>query len=904
MSLRGGLMHRWFSGRERKFLAPEVVQTSSMDCGPAALKCLLDGHGVPVSYGRLREACQTSVDGTSIDTIETVATRLGLQAEQVLVPRDFICLDGVECFPAMVVVRHADSVTHFVVVWARHGNWLQIMDPAVGRRWISLRRFEDEIFAHEQSVDAIVWRAWCDTADFLQPMRRRLEMLGADAANAELLIATAAEDSGWFGFGSLDAAVRLGMALLDAGGIGRGHEAAELVGALFHDTIASGHDIHVLVPSSYWSALPDVTNTDPRVEMLKISGGVVLKAAGRDPLAPAPNMADLPPELAAALVEETPNALRQFWRMLREDGGWKPGVLAGAVLIQSAGLLAEAMLFRGLLEVAQELAMPLQRIAALVALACLAVILGVLELGISAQCVRQGRRLEARLRQAIFAKLPRLKDRYFQSRPITDMADRSHSIHLIRGLPSLTFQSQQALCDLALTLAAIVLVAPASGGWAIATVIAALAIPLLAQPILNERDLRLRNHGGALHGFYLDALLGLAPIRAHRAQQAVARQHESLLVEWARAARALARCSIGTEGAQMLVCTGLIGALLLNHFAAHGAVHGSDLLLVFWALKLPTGAGQVASIARHYPGLRNALLRQMEPLSAPEEDLGGAGALDDALTDRCAPAAIVIRNGLVVAAGNEILRDVNLTIAPGEHIAIVGKSGAGKSTILGLLLGWHQLEQGSLRVDGKALGGEELAALRRHTAWVDPQVQIWNRTLLDNLTYAVDDRDLSKVRVLIEASGLMGVSSRLPQGLQSTLGEGGGLLSGGEAQRVRLGRALLSDSSRLALLDEPFRGLDRQRRGELLKSARAWWQDTTLLCVTHDIAETMDFDRVLVIEDGKIVEDGNPAQLALGQTRYRALREAEDAVQRNMWRASRWRRIRVADGAVQEAAKA
>ena len=68
----------------RRWLAPEVVQTSSMDCGPAALKCLLEGHGIPVSYGRLREACQTSVDGTSIDTIEAVANHLGLAAEQVL----------------------------------------------------------------------------------------------------------------------------------------------------------------------------------------------------------------------------------------------------------------------------------------------------------------------------------------------------------------------------------------------------------------------------------------------------------------------------------------------------------------------------------------------------------------------------------------------------------------------------------------------------------------------------------------------------------------------------------------------------------------------------------------------------------------------------------------------------
>src|SRR3569832_447942 len=78
--------------RSRRFFAPEVIQTSAMDCGPAALKCLLEGHGVGVSYGRLREACQTSVDGTSIDMLETLAQQLGLDAEQVMMPADNLLL--------------------------------------------------------------------------------------------------------------------------------------------------------------------------------------------------------------------------------------------------------------------------------------------------------------------------------------------------------------------------------------------------------------------------------------------------------------------------------------------------------------------------------------------------------------------------------------------------------------------------------------------------------------------------------------------------------------------------------------------------------------------------------------------------------------------------------------------
>ena len=117
----------------RRLLVPEVVQTSAMDCGPAALKCLLEGFGIPVSYGRLREACQTDVDGTSIDTIEEVAVQLGLDAEQIMLPVDHLLVPEAEALPAIVVVVQPNGLTHFVVVWRRHGCFVQVMDPATGR---------------------------------------------------------------------------------------------------------------------------------------------------------------------------------------------------------------------------------------------------------------------------------------------------------------------------------------------------------------------------------------------------------------------------------------------------------------------------------------------------------------------------------------------------------------------------------------------------------------------------------------------------------------------------------------------------------------------------------------------------------------------------------------------------
>jgi ABC-type bacteriocin/lantibiotic exporter with double-glycine peptidase domain len=162
----------------RRWLAPETVQSSAMDCGPAALKCLLEGFGISVSYGRLREACQTDVDGTSINTMEEVAVQLGLQAEQVMVPVDHVLLRAAQLLPALVVTRHPDGIIHFVVAWYRHGRFVQVMDPATGRRWPTCQEFLHELYVHVIPVPAAAWREWSGSDEFLSACSQRLAHLG------------------------------------------------------------------------------------------------------------------------------------------------------------------------------------------------------------------------------------------------------------------------------------------------------------------------------------------------------------------------------------------------------------------------------------------------------------------------------------------------------------------------------------------------------------------------------------------------------------------------------------------------------------------------------------------------------------------------------------------------------
>jgi ATP-binding cassette subfamily B protein len=247
-----------------------------------------------------------------------------------------------------------------------------------------------------------------------------------------------------------------------------------------------------------------------------------------------------------------------------------------------------------------------------------------------------------------------------------------------------------------------------------------------------------------------------------------------------------------------------------------------------------------------------------------------------------------------------VLSGIDAAIAAGSQVAIVGPSGAGKSTLVGLLLGWVRPSEGAVRVDGERLDLDALAALRRATAWVAPTVQLWNRSLLDNLRYGAAAMD-GRLTPALEAAALEGVVASLPEGLRTPLGEGGGAVSGGEGQRVRFGRALLRPEARLVVLDEPFVGLDRSTRRELIRRARGWWAGATLLFVTHDLEETLGFDQVLVIETGRLIEAGPPQELAARPgSRYRDLVAADQAARRRFEAEVPWRRLRLSSGMLQE----
>ena len=891
---------------QAKYFVPEVVQTSVMDCGPASLQALVAGFGLSVNYGRLREACQTSVDGTSITMMDEIGNFLGLDTEEMMLPADHLFIPEARALPAIVIVRNPDGTNHFVVVWSVVGPWVQVMDPGEGRSWMLRSMLLDRLYAHVARVPASAWRTWVAEREFLDALDVRLAALDLARADRARLVAAALADPGWQAMAALDCATRMTTAMVRTGAVPRGAACLTLIEGQVERNAAGKYDLLLNEYRSAWRALEQDPDGGGE-EMLAVLGAVIVRVRGLRGAGQAAGPSDgpaepppVPPELAATLNEKAVQPGRTLFNMLIADGIATPAVLAMVLVVSTAMITVDALLLRGFLELGSELGLASQRAAAVACMIGFLAIGIVVELPLIAGGLRLGRSLDLRLRLAFLAKLPRLDDRYFRSRLLSDMAERGHSLHIVRAMPAIGIRLLASSTQLLLTVGGIAWLQPSSAPLALISAAVCIALPLMLQPLMAERELRVRAHAGALGRFYLDALIGLLPIRVHGARRAMQRQQETLLVQWVRAGLRFQAASTLVEG--VLAASGLIMAVTMVLSVSSHSTAGL-LLLVYWALNLPALGQDIAIVARQYPALRNVVARMLEPLSTPEPEAEQPNTAAAADATRWSPRAATIQmTGVTVeAGGNTVLENVDLAIAPGEHVAVVGASGAGKSSLVGLLLGWYRAAAGTVEVDGRQLVGEWLSQLRRTTAWVDPSVALWNRSFLENLRYgAADDGQLPLSDILHRAK-LREVLEHLPDGLATELGEGGGMISGGEGQRTRVGRALARRDARLVILDEPFRGLDLRTRRELLAMAREWWRDATLLWVTHDIAETDSFERVLVLDAGRVVEDGAPAALAATPgSRYAALAEGDREMHATEWAGTRWRRVWMDRGKLRE----
>lgn len=904
----------------RRFLIPEIISNSEIDSGLVALQALLSGFSLSLPLEPLRAVSQTLGDPALIETLASVAQHFGLITDQMVLPADHVLLAHSHILPALTATPSADGSIRFLVLWRRLSDWVQIMDPRVGRRWISTRKALDLLPARTVPISAAQWRTEAAAPLFLNALRARLDGLLIPNATIEQWIAHASADPAWQTLARLDAAVRMTDALVRAGALRRATEATRVIERLFRDTAQ-------VVPSQYWSVEP---NPDAPDELLQ-HGIILIRIVGVHPTAPAaaqPLPATHIKAEPATLSPAQPDArgdalsharsLRQVLDLMRADGLVTPAILGIALVLATVGIMVQALLFQGILDLTALLRDQTQRLIFLGAVFLFMLALFAVEIPINAILLRMGRRLEMRFRLRYLEKIPRLGDQYFQGHLKSDLVQRAHSLRQLHLLPELAVTLFRLGFQLLLTTLGIIWLDPGSALLALIATGVFVALAYFTQPLLQERDLRLRTQMGALSRFYLDAMLGLVPLKMHGAQRAFRREYEALVHDWARANWNLARLSNWLQALSVFVYAFFAVWLVFDFIARNGTTAGT-LLFFFWILSLPVIATSLVQAVQQYPMLRSLTLRVLEPLNAPDENkfftdntTFSPSSTDafDRLDEPDRPnlqspplpgVALAFDHVSVRLGGNMVLHDINLNIRAGEHVAIVGPSGAGKTTLVGLLLGWHQPVAGEGRADGTIIQGAHLQHLRRVTAWVDPAIQLWNRTLWENVLYGNAPRNLASPSRAIQEADLLGVVEQLDAGMETVLGESGGLVSGGEGQRVRLARGMAREGTRLVILDEPFRGLDRETRRKLLERARDFWRDATLLCVTHDVNETRAFERVLVIENGRLVEDAPPAQLAENPaSRYRALLDGEEAVRSGLWSSEQWRQLWIQDGTLHE----
>ncbi|SDZ46706.1 ATP-binding cassette, subfamily B [Jannaschia faecimaris] len=368
----------------------------------------------------------------------------------------------------------------------------------------------------------------------------------------------------------------------------------------------------------------------------------------------------------------------------------------------------------------------------------------------------------------------------------------------------------------------------------------------------------------------IDSLLNFETVKYFGAEQREAVRYDGAMKNYEAAALKTAySLAFLNFGQSVLITAGLVGVMVL---AAIGVQNGDltvgDFVMVnAYMIQITMPLNFLGTVYRE---IRQALVDMGEMFGLLEQP--------PEVQDKVGAKALTVSKGRVVFRDVEfgyeverpILKGVSLTVEPGQTIAVVGPSGSGKSTIGRLLFRFYDVGGGAIEIDGQDLRDVTQDSLHSKIGVVPQDTVLFNDTIRYNIAYGRPDASFSEVREAARAARIDGFIEGLPHGYETTVGERGLKLSGGEKQRVGIARTLLKDPP-ILLLDEATSALDTETERSIQAELRAMSQGRSVITIAHRLSTIVDADRILVLENGLITESGTHDALLVRGGRYASM---------------------------------
>ncbi|MCH1491953.1 MAG: ABC transporter ATP-binding protein/permease [Luminiphilus sp.] len=380
----------------------------------------------------------------------------------------------------------------------------------------------------------------------------------------------------------------------------------------------------------------------------------------------------------------------------------------------------------------------------------------------------------------------------------------------------------------------------------------------------------------------VDSLMNYETVKYFTNEDFEAQRYDASLEEWEQARRKNRLSLLALNSGQAVIIAGsqtlMLGMAALS--VQNGDMTLGDFVLINqFMLQLFIPLGFLGFVYREI----KASLANIERLFAVLDQQPAVADMPDAPDLRVQTGAIEFhRVDFGYGPDRSVLAELDFTIEGGETVALVGASGAGKSTVVKLLFRFYDPVEGAIRIDGQNIGEVTQQSLRQAVAIVPQDCVLFNDSLLENIRYGRPTASDAEVEAAVTAAYLGDFVARLPEGLATQVGERGLKLSGGERQRVAIARAVLKDAPVL-VFDEATSSLDSESERAVMSAFRALAGHHTAVVIAHRLSTIVDADRILVLEEGRLVEQGCHDDLLTRNGRYTALwqaqqREAEPSI--------------------------